>query len=92
MFFKIKNNKLYPFFSLILIFSLCFSLPVNAQNYVKEAQERKSLQIESNLLENWPLGPAIGAQAAILMDAYTGSILYAKIFMKNYILQALLNF
>ena len=73
-----KFHKLYRTISMILIYSMFFSMPINAKNYAKEAQERKSLPIESNLLENWPLGPAIGAQAAILMDAYTGSILYAK--------------
>jgi len=36
------------------------------------------MEIQSNTYDNWPLGPAIGAQAAILMDANTGSILYAK--------------
>ena len=75
------KNKIYVFkriLSFTLIFSFLFSLPVQARDYKKEAQERKSMEIESNLYDNWPLGPAIGAQAAILMDANTGSILYAK--------------
>lgn len=72
------KNKFIRFLSFILIFSFLFSLPVQAKNYKKEALERKALEIESNLYDNWPLGPAIGAQAAILMDANTGSILYAK--------------
>ena len=72
------KNKFIRFLSFILIFSFLFSLPVQAKNYKKEAQERKALEIESNLYDNWPLGPAIGAEAAILMDANTGSILYAK--------------
>ena len=75
------KNKIYIFsriLSFTLIFSFLFSVPVQARDYKKEAQERKSMEIESNLYDNWPLGPAIGAQAAILMDANTGSILYAK--------------
>ena len=75
------KNKIYVFkriISFTLIISFLFSLPVQARDYKKEAQERKSMEIESNLYDNWPLGPAIGAQAAILMDANTGSILYAK--------------
>lgn len=75
------KNKIYVFnriLSFTLIISFLFSLPVQARDYKKEAQERKSMEIESNLYDNWPLGPAIGAQAAILMDANTGSILYAK--------------
>lgn len=43
-----------------------------------EAEARKSLPIQTNQIENWPQGPAIGAQGAILMDANTGTILYGK--------------
>ena len=78
MFFKTKKIIFIKILSFALIFSFFFSIQVNAAKYKKEAEERKSLEIESNLYENWPLGPAIGAEAAILMDANTGSILYAK--------------
>ena len=78
MFFKNIICKFTKILSFALIFSFFFSTQVSADNYKKEAQERKSLEIQSNLYENWPLGPAIGAEAAILMDANTGSILYAK--------------
>lgn len=76
----IQNNKKYFFriFSLILILSFFCSSTVNATDYKKQAEERKSMEIQSNSYYNWPLGPAIGSQAAILMDANTGSILYAK--------------
>ncbi|MCR4588014.1 MAG: D-alanyl-D-alanine carboxypeptidase [Lachnospiraceae bacterium] len=43
-----------------------------------EAEERKSLTVQSNEIENWPAGPQLGAEAAILMDANTGAILYSK--------------
>lgn len=42
------------------------------------AEARKALPIQSNEIENWPNGPQIGAQAAILIDANTGVILYSK--------------
>lgn len=42
------------------------------------AEERKQLTIQTNEIKDWPVGPEIGAQAAILMDANTGVILYAK--------------
>lgn len=42
------------------------------------AEARKQLPIQSNEIENWPAGPEISAEAAILMDANTGVILYAK--------------
>ena len=57
------------------------SLPVSAaseDSFQKAADERKLLPIQSNDTENWPEGPEIGAEAAILMDINTGSILYAK--------------
>lgn len=41
-------------------------------------EDRKSLPVESNEIENWPDGPLIGAEAAILMEANTGVILYSK--------------
>ena len=67
--------------SLILILSLglnAYAAPVTTEDYLAEAEERKLLPIESNQIENWPAGPAIGAQSAILLEANTGVILYAK--------------
>ena len=52
--------------------------PETQEDYLAQAEERKTLAIQSNQIENWPSGPAIGAQAAILMEANTGVILYAK--------------
>ncbi len=43
-----------------------------------DAEARKSLPVETNSYENWPYGPAIGAESAILLEANTGTILYAK--------------
>lgn len=43
-----------------------------------EAEARKSLPIQSNEIDNWPTGPQVSAEAAILMDADTGTILYSK--------------
>ena len=45
---------------------------------VQEAIDRKSLSIESNEFTDWPNGPAIGAQSAVVMDVKTGTILYSK--------------
>lgn len=56
------------------------ALPVRAAaiDYHEEAEARKSLPVQTNEIENWPDGPAIGADGAILMEANTGTILYAK--------------
>ena len=48
------------------------------EEYLEEAEERKSLPVETNEVGGWPDGPIIGAEAAILMDADSGQILYAK--------------
>ena len=47
-------------------------------DYSAQAEERKKEEIQSNQVEGWPEGPAIGAEGAILMEAETGTILYAK--------------
>lgn len=39
---------------------------------------QKAKTIETNQITNWPQGPVITADSAILMDAQTGAILYAK--------------
>lgn len=43
-----------------------------------EQEARKALPIASNSYEEWPDGPVVGAQGAILMEAETGTILYEK--------------
>lgn len=57
---------------------LVFAAPDEEPDYAALAEERKTLPIQSNQVENWPSGPEIGAQAAILLEANTGVILYAK--------------
>lgn len=47
-------------------------------DYAAEAEARKLLPVQTNEIADWPKGPEIGAQSAILMDADTGTILYAK--------------
>lgn len=77
--------------SLSIFLSICISVsvfcgtaltvsaaPVTAEDYAREAEERKLLPIQSNQIENWPVGPAVSAQSAIVMEAGTGTILYAK--------------
>ena len=55
-----------------------YAAPATTEEALTQAEERKALPIQTNQIENWPAGPAIGAQSAILMDANTGVILYAK--------------
>lgn len=59
---------------------LAFSLPLRA--YAENIDETMALQqakpIETNEIPGWPTGPVISADSAILMDAETGAVLYAK--------------
>ncbi|MDE7479041.1 MAG: hypothetical protein K2M91_14055, partial [Lachnospiraceae bacterium] len=48
------------------------------EDLAAQMEERKTLPIQSNEIANWPQGPAIGAQSAILMEMNTHTILYAK--------------
>ena len=38
-----------------------YAAPSAAEDYLSLAEDRKSLPIQSNQIENWPAGPAIGA-------------------------------
>lgn len=49
-----------------------------AADYEADALMRKELPIQSNEIKGWPAGPEITAEAAIVMEAETGTILYAK--------------
>lgn len=39
---------------------------------------QRAMEVQSNQVENWPQGPVVGAESAILIEAETGTILYAK--------------
>lgn len=51
-------------------------------SYASSKEERiaahRAMPVESNQIENWPEGPIVSAEAAILMEINTGSILYSK--------------
>lgn len=64
--------------SLICLLTPALTAHATMADLQAEAEARKSLPVQTNEIENWPAGPAIGAESAILMDADTGVILYAK--------------
>ncbi len=66
------------FISATLFFFDSLTAYATLEELQAESDERKSLPIQSNEIENWPAGPEISAQSAILMDIDTGVILYAK--------------
>lgn len=76
---KLKQSIL-KFSSFLLCSAIFFSsITVHAEvDYQAEMESRKSLPIQSNEIPDWPQGPAIGAESAILMEMNTHTILYAK--------------
>ncbi len=78
------NRKNFIYRAFILCATLLFAFysaafySYAAVDYQEEALLRKDLPIQSNDTPGWPQGPEITAQAAILMEAGTGTILYAK--------------
>ena len=72
---------------LCIVLSLFFVSPLSVSaepaagggnDFAAQAEARKELPVASNEWENWPAGPALGAESAILMDVQTGAILYEK--------------
>lgn len=83
-FLKNKRKKLALYLlsaSILSISTQIYTLPVQAASLdelTQAMEQRKELPVESNQIENWPSGPLVGAQSAIVMEANTGVILYSK--------------
>lgn len=82
---RIGISLLSAFLYTFSIFSLSAAIPMTAAAAPATAEEaqaqqeaRMALPIQSNQTENWPEGPATGAEGAILLEANTGTVLYAK--------------
>ncbi|MCH5262486.1 MAG: D-alanyl-D-alanine carboxypeptidase [Lachnospiraceae bacterium] len=90
LFSKRRENRFICLFLAFAILCCGFWLaPITVHATLEElqaeAEARKYLPIQTNEIDNWPVGPAISAESAILMDANTGVILYAKdIHKKSY--------
>lgn len=85
---KYKKQIIRRLFTGILSCALLLA-PLNAcateTDIEAEMQAAYNKEIESNSWENWPAGPSVYAESAIVMEADTGMILYAKdIEEKNY--------
>lgn len=77
---KYRKELTKLLFSSVLCSTILFSsITAYADiDYEAEMENRKSLPIQSNEIANWPEGPAIGAESAILMEINTHTVLYAK--------------
>ena len=76
LFYKISACTLLA--AMLLQSAPCTGTAFAAEEFAAQMEQRKTLPIQSNAIENWPQGPAIGAQSAILMEMNTHTILYAK--------------
>ena len=84
---KLFKNRLFLTLSITLLSATTFFTGIAVPNTIlchaendpnAEMEANKFLPIQSNDVENWPQGPAIGAKSAILMEMNTHTILYAK--------------
>jgi D-alanyl-D-alanine carboxypeptidase len=83
----IKKQLISRMLSAILCLSILWGSAdtalANEREEMLEAQ--RNMEISSNSIANWPTGPIVSGEAAILMEAETGAILYAKnIHQKEY--------
>ena len=69
---------LSAFLTVFLFHNDYLTVSATAEELAAESEARKLLPVQSDEIENWPTGPQTSAQAAILMEANTGIILYAK--------------
>lgn len=68
-----------------LLCSQALSVCADTQSNEDRLEAQRAMAIQSNETPNWPAGPVVSAEAAILMEADTGTILYSKnIHQKEY--------
>lgn len=82
---KTKNSALRSGSRLLAAWACALSLalaPSAAAHAVSQIdlrlEEQRAMPVQSNEIADWPTGPVVGAESAILMEAQTGTILYAK--------------
>ena len=82
---KFKNKLIHQIFTGILTAAIVLTPMTAYATTDDESFAAYNKTIESNTWENWPAGPSVYAQSAIVMEADTGMILYAKdVEQKNY--------
>ena len=74
-----RNGFMKRFAVKILTFLYIFSVILAAFRVSPQAAEKKTVDaVISSIPDSWPEGPEISARAAVLLDADSGEILYAK--------------
>lgn len=78
---KVHSNFFHKRFLYLFALALFFTampMPACAQSVQDRLAEQQAMPVESNEIEGWPQGPVVSAEAAILMEMGTGTVLYAK--------------
>ena len=72
--------KSAPSLTVLLCAAGFFLHSLSAAAFDSEAalEASRALPVQSDEIANWPAGPVIGAESAILIEAETGAVLYAK--------------
>ncbi|MCM1193944.1 MAG: D-alanyl-D-alanine carboxypeptidase [Butyrivibrio sp.] len=83
--FRIKKNKKQytALFTALACACSLFLLPgmtarADTLSIDERIEQNRALPVQSNTVPNWPAGPVVSAEAAILMEVDTGTILYSK--------------
>lgn len=77
--FNIKRfRKITYLFCLLALLSSCLTVQATAEDTAQRLEQQRAMTIQSNQVPNWPTGPVVGAESAILMEMETGTILYEK--------------
>lgn len=76
---KITKLIMFTMSALMIICGSVLNVRADEEtDYQALAEERKSLPIQTDSIENWPAGPHLGCEAAMLMEVRTGTVLYEK--------------
>lgn len=76
---KFLNRLKASVLASVLCLTTVFSVPVFATETSEAAPvEPYNMEIQSNAWDNWPAGPQVYAESAVVMEASTGTVLYSK--------------
>lgn len=75
---KLQQKVICCLLILFFMIQTVSSVTATSPEYEEDAARRLEEPITSNEIQNWPTGPVVGAQGAILLEANTGTVLYSK--------------
>ncbi len=76
--FVLKKGLKSACLILALTTVISYGFSAKAEPLSEVLEYNRSLPVDSNQITDWPKGPVINAESAILIEAETGAILYAK--------------